>query len=74
MLVTLDIVLDGNSFHTDVKEAGESGVLAVDITSVDSIVPATDCMNLWSYKMSCWEGICHMDHYDGPPGGLLNPS
>jgi hypothetical protein len=73
-MVTPDIVLDGNSFHTDVDEAGESGVLAVDVMSADSVVPATNCRDLWGYKMSCWKEICHMDHYDGPPGGLLDPS
>jgi hypothetical protein len=73
-LVTPNIVPNGNSLHTDVKEVGESCVQAVDITSVDSVVPATNCMDLWCYKMSCWGNICHIDHYDGPPRGLLDPS
>ncbi len=73
-LVTPDIVSNGTSLHTDVEEAGESCVRAVDVTSFNSVVPATDYMDLWCYKMSCWKDICHMDHYDGPPGGLLDPS
>jgi hypothetical protein len=50
MLVTPDIVSDRNFLHTDVKKAGDSGVRAVDITSVDLAVQATDCINLWCYK------------------------
>jgi hypothetical protein len=74
MLVTPNIVSNGISLHMDVEEEGKSCVRAVDVTSVDSVVPATNCMDLWCYKMSCWEDIYHTDYYDGPPGGLLDPS